>query len=92
MKKTKYCWECNWTNGKGGFDPDLEGCNKKGKAIHDIPLAAALEGLKHDCKHGWCGWGYAPWGWRNHSTYVCKVTPTGKKKYLGSCEKIANKA
>jgi hypothetical protein len=91
-KKTTYFWQCHWSNGKGGYDPDLESCRARGKATHTTALAAAQAGVKHAEQHGWCGWGYAPLGWESSSTNVDRVTPTGRENYVGNCREIVEKA
>jgi len=90
--KTKYYWLCTWDNGKGAFNPDRECCRMKSDAKFETPLAAAIAGAEHDEEHGWCGWGYAPMGWENHSTSVYKGNPSkGKHTYIGKCNEILDK-
>lgn len=88
MQKYKYYWHCSWDNGKGGFDPDYEGCSRKGRACNS-PLSAATKGLKHVQIHPWSRWGHPPFNepnWRDHYVYVTgeRKTPTGKVKTI-SC-------
>jgi len=60
--KAGFYWACNWDNGKGGFNPDYEGCSSKGKVLPT--LAEAVRAAKnHAAKHGYEGWGYAPDNW-----------------------------
>ena len=82
--KKQYRWRCNWDNGKGGYDPDYESCNSHGRFVDNIDIAIK-KGLEHDPIHKWCYWGYAPLGWKNHSTVLeCKMS-SGKIKYLKEC-------
>ena len=86
---TKYYWKCNQTNDKGCFHADFENCNARGKAVFKTAWEAAKAGLKHNDKHKWCGWGYAPMGWKNTSTVVMEQKANGKAEYIGDCHRLA---
>ena len=88
MMKRKYYWKCHWTNGKGGFNPDYEGCSKKSRKSFKTAFSAALAAREHDKQHKWCGWGYQPYDWDNKETCVYYDTPTGKVRCVGRAFEI----
>jgi len=91
--KNKFRWVCSWDNGKGGYNPDREVCNCRGRFVKNLKTAV-MSGMGHNDTHPWCGWGYAPLGWKNRTTYIEMKTPSGKISTLRNCgdyEKVIEK-
>jgi hypothetical protein len=87
----KYKWRCNWSNGKGCFDPDYEGCSRKGHPTTSLQNAAK-KGMEHSHKHYWGGWGYGPPNWQDHIVSVVEVTKKGEKRIGYCCEILKSKS
>ena len=76
-----YFFQCDWTNGKGGFNPDYEGCDHKSQPFNSLEeCLEAAKGHEHDYK----GWGQVPDGWQYSRTRIYSLRKNGKKeKFLG---------
>jgi len=79
--KAGFYWDCNWNNGKGGFNPDYEGCSSKGKVLPTL-VEAVRAAKNHAAKHGYEGWGYAPNNW-HPSISIMARDAKGRERCLG---------
>lgn len=90
MKKPgTFGWHCCYNNGKGGYDPDYEGCSA-GRSGYKTALAAALAAQRHVQGHTWSRWGYPrDSNWRDHYVSVHEYLPCRKNAREGQKNQVS---
>jgi len=79
--KAGFYWTCHWDNGKGGFNPDYEGCSSRGKIVPTL-ADAVRAAKKHAATHGYGGWGYAPHNWHPEISIIAR-DGKGRERDIG---------